>query len=127
MIFHDNCYICLEKTNIYFINTSCNCKIYCHEQCFNNLFYFNKCIICKKNIYKKNFILSIKFFIYLYFKIINFFIDFSIIHFYSNFEIIFNSFFYFIISLILFSIFTFIILPYKYFFSEYNKFLKFNI
>jgi hypothetical protein len=46
----DNCYICLEKTSIYFKLLDCNCSIYCHDECFNKILKQNKCIICKKNI-----------------------------------------------------------------------------
>jgi hypothetical protein len=46
----DNCYICLEKTSIYFKLLDCNCSIYCHDECFNKILKHNKCIICKKNI-----------------------------------------------------------------------------
>jgi hypothetical protein len=46
----DNCYICLEKTSIYFLSKECDCKIYCHEECLKHLIEFEKCIICKKNI-----------------------------------------------------------------------------
>ena len=33
----DNCYICLEKTSIYYKFNSCNCYIYCHTDCFTKL------------------------------------------------------------------------------------------
>lgn len=44
----DNCYICLEKTSIYFLSKNCNCNIYCHEECFTKILKLNNCIICKK-------------------------------------------------------------------------------
>lgn len=44
----DNCYICLEKTSIYFKFLECNCNIYCHDECFKDVLKLNKCIICKK-------------------------------------------------------------------------------
>jgi hypothetical protein len=47
----DNCYICLEKTSIYYKLLNCNCSIYCHKECFQKILKLNKCIICKKNIY----------------------------------------------------------------------------
>ena len=50
IIIMNNCYICLEKTSIYFKFKNCNCYLYCHEQCFANILKQNKCIICKKNI-----------------------------------------------------------------------------
>lgn len=46
----DNCYICLEKTSIYFKLLDCNCSIYCHDECFTKILKQNKCIICKKKI-----------------------------------------------------------------------------
>ena len=46
----DNCYICLEKTSIYFKLNNCKCSIYCHDECFKKIQKQNKCIICKKNI-----------------------------------------------------------------------------
>jgi hypothetical protein len=46
----DNCYICLEKTSIYFKLKNCKCSIYCHDECFNKILKMNKCILCKKNI-----------------------------------------------------------------------------
>ena len=46
----DCCYICLEKTSIYFKLEDCNCTIYCHDDCFNKILKQNKCIICKKKI-----------------------------------------------------------------------------
>jgi len=46
----DNCYICLEKTSIYFKLNNCKCSIYCHDDCFRNIQKQNKCIICKKDI-----------------------------------------------------------------------------
>jgi hypothetical protein len=46
----DNCYICLEKTSIYFKFLECNCNIYCHEECFKDILKLKKCIICKKKI-----------------------------------------------------------------------------
>jgi hypothetical protein len=46
----DNCYICLEKTSIYYKLLNCNCSIYCHEECFRKILKLDKCIICKKNI-----------------------------------------------------------------------------
>ncbi len=46
----DNCYICLEKTSIYFKLKNCKCSIYCHDECFNKILKMNRCIICKKNI-----------------------------------------------------------------------------
>ncbi len=33
----DNCYICLEKTSIYFNLKNCKCSIYCHDECFNKI------------------------------------------------------------------------------------------
>lgn len=46
----DNCYICLEKTSIYFISKECDCKIYCHEECLKQILKLENCILCKKNI-----------------------------------------------------------------------------
>jgi hypothetical protein len=46
----DNCYICLEKTSIYFLSKECDCKIYCHEDCIKKILKLENCIICKKNI-----------------------------------------------------------------------------
>jgi len=46
----DNCYICLEKTSIYFKLKNCNCHIICHDKCLQKILKKNKCIICKKNI-----------------------------------------------------------------------------
>jgi hypothetical protein len=46
----DNCYICLEKTSIYFKLKNCKCSIYCHDECFTKILNMNRCIICKKNI-----------------------------------------------------------------------------
>jgi hypothetical protein len=43
-----DCYICLENTKTYYKSNSCNCKIYCHEKCIDNIITYNKCIICKK-------------------------------------------------------------------------------
>ncbi len=43
----DNCYICLEKTSIYYKLNSCNCYIYCHTNCFNKVLLEEKCILCK--------------------------------------------------------------------------------
>jgi hypothetical protein len=48
----DNCYICLEKTSIYYKLKNCNCHIVCHESCFKKILKNNKCIICKQNIKK---------------------------------------------------------------------------
>jgi hypothetical protein len=45
----NNCYICLEDTFIYYKNINCNCLIYCHEKCFDNIKNNNKCILCRKN------------------------------------------------------------------------------
>lgn len=47
----DNCYICLEKTSIYFKLKNCNCHIICHDECFQKVLKDDKCIICKENIY----------------------------------------------------------------------------
>lgn len=44
----DNCYICLEKTSIYFLSKECDCKIYCHEECLKQILKLDNCIICKK-------------------------------------------------------------------------------
>lgn len=46
----DNCYMCLEKTSIYFLSKECDCKIYCHEECLKEILKLEKCILCKKNI-----------------------------------------------------------------------------
>mgnify|MGYP003349972662 CR=1 FL=1 len=48
------CYICPDKTEIYFKSYNCNCKIFCHSECLQNIFNLEKCIICKKNITKDN-------------------------------------------------------------------------
>ena len=46
----DKCYICLEKTSIYFKLNNCKCSIYCHDECFKKIQKKNKCIICKQQI-----------------------------------------------------------------------------
>ena len=48
----DNCYICLEKTSIYYKFNSCNCYIYCHNDCFTKILLEEKCILCKTSISK---------------------------------------------------------------------------
>ena len=44
----DYCYICLEKTSIYYLSKECDCKIYCHEECLQQILKLENCIICKK-------------------------------------------------------------------------------
>lgn len=127
-LYHDNCYICLEKTDTYFQNNLCFCKIYCHEHCFNKIYYFNKCIICKKNIFNKNYSLSLNILLFFYYKIINFLVNFTIIKFYSKLELFINIFFTFILSIILFSLFSVFIYLFNYFsFNKKKSFNKFKI
>lgn len=128
MQYQDNCYICLEKTNIYFSTKSCNCKIYCHDKCFNKLFLWNNCIICKKKINKKNFFISTSIIVYFYYKIINYLINFTIINLYSKLELFVNFIFTIFISLFLFIFISLYISLYNYFFiKKYYPFIKYYI
>ena len=126
----DNCYICLEKTNIYFKNEKCDCKIYCHDECFNKLYIFNKCIICKNNISNKRFSFDITYrvIIYFYYNIINYLIDFTLLNIYSKLDLFINLTFTLLISFFLFIFLSIYIYINNYFFSKkYYPFLKFYI
>lgn len=60
---NDVCMICFEKTNTHIL-TSCGCKYFIHENCFQTwLNLYKTCIICKTKIYhtSNSFIINFKY------------------------------------------------------------------
>jgi len=136
----DNCYMCLEKTSIYFLSKHCNCKIYCHENCLKKILKLDKCIICKKKInnnlsYKINEETEKIFILKILKKLHDNFIINNILKIKSSFNFLFFVIYSIVISLltIFLSIFVLIIysIYYLYYYykykNNYNSYVKFKI